>query len=274
MPHPCPWGLPSKSREFLSWSDPMLPPVFLVVPFAHRGLHDLAAGRPENSRAAIAAAIDHGYGIEIDLQLTSDNVGVVFHDYTLERLTDGVGRVRTRTQGDLATLKLKGGTETVPSFAEVLALVAGRVPLLVELKDQDGALGDNVGTLEADVAKQIAEYEGPLAVMSFNPHSVSAMQALAPHIPRGLVTDSFTGSYWDAPPERLAELAKISDFDRVGASFVSHEWQTLRSQPIKDLKVRGVPIFCWTIRSPSDEADAREVADNVTFEGYLPKFRA
>lgn len=248
----------------------MLPPEFLSRPLAHRGLHALANGIAENSRAAVRAAIDHGYGIEIDLQMTADHAAVVFHDYTLERLTGGVGHVRKRTRADLATLRLTGADETVPDFPEILDLVAGRVPLLVELKDQDGKLGENVGALEAAVARDLEGYAGPVAVMSFNPHSVSALQTLAPDLPRGLVTDDFTSDYWDAPETRKEALSRIEDFDRVGASFISHNRQHLNMPAVADLKRRGVPVLCWTVRSAEEETVARRVADNITFEGYFP----
>lgn len=248
----------------------MLPRQFLSRPIAHRGLHDAASGVPENSMAAIRAAIEHGYGIEIDLQLTADAAAVVFHDYDLERLTDGVGRVRARTAKDLSTLRLKGSTETIPDFSEVLSLVNGQVPLLVEMKDQDGALGEDVGKLEADVARALEEYSGPVAVMSFNPHSVSAMQTLAPDVPRGLVTEDFRSEEWSATPERRAALSRIEDFDRVGACFISHDHRALDMPAVTALKQRGIPVLCWTIRTPEEEARARRIADNVTFEGYFP----
>lgn len=248
----------------------MLPASFLSIPLAHRGLHDVKKGCPENSRAAVAAAMQHGYGIEIDVQLTADGRAAVFHDYMLERLTEGVGRLRTRTLADLATLRLKGSRETVPSLSDILGLVSGRVPLLIEIKDQDGALGDDVGALETAVAESLEGYVGPVAVMSFNPHSVSAFQALAPNLPRGLVTDDFNARDWKASEDRLAALASIKDFERVGASFVSHDRRSLNKPPILELKSRGVPVLCWTVRSPEEEAEARNIADNVTFERYLP----
>lgn len=248
----------------------MLPEVFLKRPIAHRGLHKLTKGVPENSRAAVRAAIEHGYGIEIDIQLTADDAAVVFHDEHLERLTEGVGRVRRRTRADLSTLRLRGGNETVPDLKEILAIVDGQTPLLIELKDQDGALGDDVGVLEAAVAQCLEGYGGAAAVMSFNPNSVSAMQTLAPDVPRGLVTDAFRPSDWDVPAERLRALAGIQDFDRVDASFISHNSLDLGSDVVTGLKARGVPVLCWTIRSPEEEAVARLIADNVTFEGYFP----
>lgn len=248
----------------------MLPASFLTAPIAHRGLHDVSAGVPENSRAAVEAAILGGFGIEIDIQLTADDAAVVFHDSSLERLTAGVGRVRRRTARDLAMLQLTGGDETVPGFAEVLALVRGRVPLLVEIKDQDGALGPDVGVLEAAVARDLEGYDGPVALMSFNPHSVSALQTLAPEIPRGLVTDAFTDPAWEVPEGRRQSLQGIDDFDRVGACFISHSRRDLEADPVAALKARGVPVLTWTIRSPEEEAKARAIADNITFEGYLP----
>ena len=247
-----------------------LPSSFLRIPLSHRGLHDVADGRPENSLAAVQAAIAAGYGIEIDVQLTADDQAAVFHDYGLDRLTGAEGPVRRRTLRELSTIPLIGGRDGAPGLAEVLALVAGQVPLLVEIKDQDGALGEDVGPLETAVAKALADYQGPVAVMSFNPHSVAAMQALAPDLPRGLVTEAFPPDEWPCPKDRLARLADIPDFARVGASFISHDVKDLDRPRVAQLKAEGVPILTWTIRSPEEEAAARKVAANITFEGYLP----
>lgn len=248
----------------------MLPKAFLTHPIAHRGLHDLSKGVPENSRAAVQAAIDHGYGIEIDIQFTSDQAAVVFHDDTLERLTADAGRVAKRSRADLVKQRLRGSDERIPDLPEILALVDGRVPLLVEVKDQDGALGENVGALEAEVARNLDGYLGPVAVMSFNPHSVSALQTLAPDIPRGLVTDGLESEEWDVAESRRDELGRIAHFDRVGASFISHNHKRLETEAVADLKARAVPILCWTIRSIAEEHAARRIADNITFEGYFP----
>ncbi|MEM6387882.1 MAG: glycerophosphodiester phosphodiesterase family protein [Pseudomonadota bacterium] len=249
----------------------MLPTEFLTRPIAHRGLHDATKGIPENSRAAVEAAIAQGYGIEIDLQLTSDPAAVVFHDDRLDRMTNGVGRVRDRSMRDLETFWLEGNREAVPGFGEILDIVSGRVPLLVELKDQDGALGEDIGPLEAAVAHDLDGYKGPIALMSFNPHAISALQTLAPDVPRGLVTDAFASKDWDLPEEHRAKLSAISDFHRVGASFISHNHRDLASSAVTTLKEQRVPVLCWTVRSLQEEATARLVADNVTFEGYFPR---
>ena len=117
---------------------PRLHPDFLTMPLAHRALHDVADGRPENSRAAVTAAIDAGFGIEIDLQLSSDEQAMVFHDYDLARLAEAEGTVQQRDAATLAGIRLRGGEEGIPTLPEILSLVAGRVPLLIELKDQQG----------------------------------------------------------------------------------------------------------------------------------------
>lgn len=244
-----------------------LPEAFLTRPIAHRALH--GKGRPENSRAAIAAAIAHGYGIEIDLQLSADDRPMVFHDYELDRLTAMSGPVRGHSEKELAAIRLSEGDEGIPTFEEVLALVAGQVPLLVELKDQDGAMGGNVGALEAAVAMAVMAYAGPLALMSFNPHSVARLAELVPDVPRGLTTCAYNVADWPLPAETCAHLAGIPDYARVGASFISHDMRDLANARVAELKAEGAAVLCWTVRTPEVEAEARKIAQNITFEGYL-----
>lgn len=247
----------------------MLPDCFARLPFAHRALHDVAKGRPENSRAAIKAAIAAGYGIEIDIQLSADGAAMVFHDYALDRLTESKGAVRLFDRATLENTALKGGAEGIPGLPEVLALVAGRVPLLVELKDQDGGMGPDIGPLETAVARDIEGYEGPLALMSFNPHTVGKMRDLCPDVPRGLVTSAYRKEDWPLSQAVCDRLREIPDYDAVGASFLSHEVNDLKRPRVAELKARGAMICCWTVRSAAQEAQAREMADNITFEGYL-----
>ncbi len=248
---------------------PALHPDFLRAPLAHRAYHDMAKGRPENSIEAIRAAVDAGYGIEIDIQPSADAVPMVFHDYELARLTGQQGKISSLSAAALARLPLIGGGEGVPTLARVLAEVAGRVPLLIEIKDQSGTSGPEVGALEGAVAKVLAGYAGPVAVMSFNPHSVAAFHAHAPGIAVGLTTAAYQPEDY---PELLGavcdHLRDIRDYDRVSASFISHEASDLARPRVADLKAAGAKVLCWTIRSPEAEAKAREVAHNITFEGY------
>ncbi len=246
-----------------------LPRSFRRIPLAHRALHDVTDGRPENSRAAIKAAIAAGYGIEIDVQLSSDGAAMVFHDYHLGRLTGSQGAVNLRTAAELKTVALNGGDEGIPDLPEVLSLVAGQVPLLIELKDQDGAMDTDVGPLEKAVAQAVTGYTGDLALMSFNPNSVALLHELCPDIPRGITTSAYRPQEWPLPEAVCARLREIPDYDRVGATFISHEVDDLDSRRVHALKAAGAVICCWTVRSAAQEAQARQVADNVTFEGYL-----
>ncbi len=251
---------------------PCIPVSLLSRPVAHRALHDLSSGRPENSRAAVKAAIDASYGIEIDIQVSSDGVAFVFHDHHLDRLTEKTGPVAGLSAKALSQITLRGADETIPTLVEILDLVAGQVPLLVEIKDQDGTLGPDVGVLERAVTRDLADYAGDVAVMSFNPHIMAAMQASLPDCPRGLTTEDFAAASgdWTASMTRLTELSGIPDVDRVGASFISHDHRQLGHPRVSELRSRGLPVLCWTIRSPEEEADARKMAQNITFEGYLP----
>ncbi len=243
---------------------------FLGAPIAHRGLHDVAAGRPENSRAAIRAAIAAGYGVEIDLQLSADGEALVFHDYDMTRLTGRPGPIHGLCAAEATGVALTGGDgETIPLLRDVLELVAGQVPLLIEMKDQDGAMGPNGGPLEAATARALRGYAGPVAVMSFNPHVVAEMARLAPDIARGLVTESWPSGDWPLPEATCDRLRGIPDFEASGATFISHEYIDLARPRVAELRRAGVPVLCWTVSSPEAEAAARDRADNVTFEGYL-----
>lgn len=247
----------------------MLPEVFLHAPIAHRAYHDRSAGRVENSRSAVRAAVAAGYGIEVDVQLSADGMAMVFHDDELDRLTGERGPVSARTAAELGKIELTGGGEGIPTLAQVLEIVAGRVALLIEIKDQTRVMGPGVGALERAVADALKGYGGPVAVMSFNPHSVAAMAEIAPDLPRGLTTYGFDDVEARALPEaHRARLAAIADFEAVGACFISHDARDLARPRVAELKARGVPVLCWTIRSPEAETKAREVANNVTFEGY------
>ncbi|KIC31581.1 glycerophosphodiester phosphodiesterase family protein [Leisingera sp. ANG-S5] len=253
---------------------PSLPAAFLTVPLAHRALHDVEDGRPENSRAAIRAAIAAGYGIEIDLQLSKDGCAMVFHDYDLDRLAEGSGLVRDRTREDLRAIPLKGGDgEGIPDFAEVLELVGGKVPLLVEIKDQVWSRRPDdtgCGRLEAAAAQCLEGYSGDVAVMSFNPDAVAEFAKHRSDLALGLVTGAFKPKNWpELTPEERKHLRKIADFDRVAASFISHGAHNLGNPAVARLKEAGVPVLCWTIKSLAQEEAARAIADNVTFEQYL-----
>ncbi|MFY9210370.1 MAG: glycerophosphodiester phosphodiesterase family protein [Aestuariivita sp.] len=248
-----------------------LPASFLDVPLAHRAYHDRDMGRPENSLAAVTAAIEAGYGIEIDVQLSSDGEAMVFHDYDLARLTGEQGPIRARSASELSAIALTGGEDCIPTLSRVLSLVAGRAPLLIEIKDQDGAMGPDVGPLEAATAKALGGYEGPVAVMSFNPHSVAAMAKLAPGIPRGLTTSAYDPADWPLSKDTCDRLREIPDIERTGACFISHEATDLTRPRVTALRASGLAVLSWTVKSQAQEDAVRPFCDNITFEGYAAR---
>lgn len=238
---------------------------------AHRGLH--GPGQPENGLSAFAGAIAQGFGIECDLQPARDDTVMVFHDDGLERMTGHKAAIRDLTAAELAGLRLLGSGDGIPTLADLVALAAGRVPLLIEIKDQSGDLSAGDEDFLAAIVAGLRDYAGPVALMSFNPELAAQARRLRPDLPVGLVTCDYSEADWpDIPAARRAHLRRIADFDRVGADFISHDRADLANPAVTALKARGVPVATWTIRSPLQAAAARaQGADFLTFEGYLPK---
>ncbi len=247
---------------------------FLTTPLSHRGYHSRMDRRPENTPGAFRAAIDAGYGIELDVQMSRDGVAMVFHDERLDRLTGETGLVKDRTASELAQTKLRDCDDTIATLPDILALIAGRVPLLIEIKDQTHAMAETDGRLEQATAAALAPYIGPVAVMSFNPHSVADMARLAPTVARGLTTAAFGADWQPLGPDTCDRLRGIPDYDRTRASFISHEVADLARPRVAELKSLGAAVLCWTVRSPAAEAAARTIADNITFEGYAARLMA
>ena len=244
---------------------------FLNVPIAHRTLHNITAGVPENSWEGLDAAISKGVPVEIDIQLSKDGVPMVFHDYRLDRLTLESGRVSDFNASELTKMPLLYGGKTIPRFDEFMGFVAGRIAVLVEMKDQSESLSSEDSGLEAAVCEILRIYTGPSAVMSFNPHMIYRCKEYAPDIPRGLVTEIFNAMDWaEVDESRRDELTEIPDYTDTGSCFVSHNRGDLQTDPVARIKQQGGAVFCWTVRSKEQEDEALRVADNITFEGYLP----
>ena len=216
-------------------------------------------------------AISRGCAIEIDLQLSRDGIPVVFHDYKLNRVTNEIGFISDRPASELEKIVLKGGRKGIPRFDAFMSYIAGRVPVLIELKDQDGTLGDSPSVFESAVCKILENYTGPVAVMSFNPFMIERCAKLSPNIPRGLITEVFKQDEWpNISKLRCDKLTKISDYFTAGATFISHDHMDLKSDEVDRLKKAGAKILCWTVRTQNEDIEARKIADSVTFENYLP----
>ena len=246
---------------------------FFDMPIAHRGFHDcngsFGSGRPENSYSAFKAAISQGYGIELDIQLSADSVPVVFHDNSLERLLKINKKISDLTLDSLKQFRLSN-QEKIPTLDEFLELVDGQVPILIELKDQDGFFSHSTGRLETAVANSLKKYKGPAAVMSFNPFLIKEFSLKLPDIPRGLVTGSFKELDWpELDSKTLATLRCLKEVSKVSASFISHEYSDLGSMNIKRLP-KKTKIFSWTIRDIDQLKLALQRSHNVTFEGFVP----
>lgn len=237
-------------------------------PIAHRGYHDAANGRIENTLSAVRAAIDKRFSIEVDLQTTRDGAVVVFHDDTVDRLLDGSGRVDAFDLDALQALAFRAGLDRVPTLTELLDTVAGATPLVIELKSDFS--GDR--RLEEAAAPILAAYAGPFVVMSFDPDSMVEMRRLAPAIHRGIVADRYTdlADWGFLSAERRFRLRHLMDLPAAGASFVSFDIGGLPTFHTSLFRNTIGPLITWTIRTPEQREKARLCADQITFEGFDP----
>ena len=240
--------------------------LLLDPPVAHRGLWS-PKGAPENSLAAFEAAVDGGYGIELDVRLSSDGEVMVFHDAGLERMCGTQGKLSARTTSDLSALRLKDSREAIPTLRQVFDLVDGRALIHVELKTRPG----EEGPLDEAVAGLIEAYSGPIAIIGFNAHSHAWWALHRPSVLRGL--DSY--SYADEAAMRLpdADRTALQNLEHVAIAkphFLALGVDMLASEPAARARQAGFPIVGWTLRS-QDQWDAlRSHADNLIFEGFSP----
>lgn len=225
----------------------------IARPFAHRGLH--GGGRIENSRAAFEAAIAAGHGIELDVQVSRDGQALVIHDYELDRLTEGVGPVCGMVAAELEKIRLRGGAETIPTLRQVLKLIAGRAPLLIEVKSP----GRRVDALSGAVLGALSGYIGPVAVMSFNPEIGRWFARNAPEVLRGLVVTE-AGRRW------RGRLTRHLALWRSKADFLAYDVRDLPSRFASAQRARGLPVLTWTCRSDADRARAALHADQIIYE--------
>jgi glycerophosphoryl diester phosphodiesterase len=222
----------------------------------------------ENTLAAAEAAIIHNFAIEVDLQHTADDRIVVFHDDTLDRLTKTSGRVERKTLAELRGVRFRAGDAAIPTLEDLLDLVDGRVPLILEMKSR--FTGDR--RLEAAAATVLSTYTGPVAVMSFDPASMTAMRRVAPNLPRGMLADRFTAADWPALPlpARIAGASMLAAA-AVLPSFVAYGVTALPASPPLALRhFFRLPLLTWTVRTVAERATAKAWADQIIFEGFDP----
>ncbi len=227
-------------------------------PYAHRGLH--CSRCPENSRAAFAAAIAAGHGIELDVQAAREGEAFVFHDTMLDRLTTAHGTFISHSASELDQIRLRDNDETIPRLAEILALVAGRVPILIEIKTSSPL----VGVLCLGVRRALEGYPGYVAIMSFNPVVGRWFRNHAPRFVRGLIVTE------QGPETRLArfkrELERRVALWTVKPDFLAYDIRDLPSPFASGQQSRGLKLLTWTVRTAQQERTAFAHADEMIYE--------
>lgn len=238
-------------------------------PVAHRGLHDAAAGIIENTASAFSAAIDGGFGIETDLQISADGEAMVHHDFALGRLTLGSRLLAAMTAAGLKEVPFKVTSDRMMTLGELCVLVAGRTPLVIELKSRF----DGDRRLVVRTAQVLQSYAGPVAVMSFDPGLVQALRETASGLPRGIVAERhYEDTEWrELTPRQRRSLAFLLHAYRTRPHFVAYHVKDLPSPgPLIARYIFGLPLLTWTVRSEQDRQRARRWANQMIFEGFRP----
>jgi len=234
--------------------------------YAHRGYHDGNVAVPENSLSAFQAAIDAGYGIELDVQLSSDKVPMVFHDADLMRVCGVEGKIWDYTCQELQQMRLFETEETIPTLEQVLALIGGQVPILVEYK---------MDKVDTDVCayshELLKDYDGAYAIQSFHPFALFWYRQNAKDVPRGILAKNFIRD-----KKAKGEETGIVDFlttnlmlNVVGyPDFVAYGWQDADYFALKLTRLMGAKTSTWTLKDPANYEAVKGEFDLYTFEGF------
>lgn len=236
------------------------------VYYAHRGLHNNKSGAPENSMAAFKKAIESGYGIELDVQLTKDQIPVVFHDETLQRVCGVDGKLRDYTYEELQQFKLYQSNQRIPRFQDVLALVNGCVPLIIEIK-----FYGNAKTVCVLADQLLQGYHGVYCIESFHPFAVRWYMTHHPDIIRGQLSSDFNSeSKRESPPEFLVHYLLTNFLCR--PDFIAYDHRHKKNISRILCKWLYHPLnVAWTIRSQQELDECSSDFDLFIFEGFIPK---
>ena len=231
-------------------------------PVAHRGLWS-PGGAPENSLGAFQAACHAGYGIELDVQLSSDGEAMVFHDDSLKRMTGQPGKIADHTAHDLGQMRLADQDETIPTLAETLTLIGHRAMVHVELKTPYG----EVGPLEQRVHEVLIDHNGPTCVIGFNPYSHAWFADRFPGVLRGLDSYDYKRAPHLAEEQRLA-FARLEQVAIARPHFLAMSADMVTNPIVADYRAQGMPIVAWTVRSKAQWDAISDHCDNLIFEGF------
>lgn len=238
-------------------------------PIAHRGLHDRAEGRIENTLSAAEAAVAGGFAIECDVQISADGEAMVFHDHVLDRLTPESGPVRDRNAAELGRIALGGTGDTISTLPDFIGRIDGRTPLVVEIKSRF----DGDERLTRRTAEIVFATPHPIALKSFDPAIVRLLRRIAPGLPRGIVAQSrYVGGEWGRLDEAHRHaMAHLLHWAETEPDFISwHHADLPNASTFLPRRLAQVPVMTWTIRSAADANLALAYADQIVFEGFRP----
>ena len=231
------------------------------VPIAHRGLH--GGGIPENSVKAFLNAAENGYPVELDVQIAKNGEAVVFHDYTLDRMTGVSGRVCDFHSDFIKGLKLSGTDEQIPLLGDLFKIISGKTPLLIEIKTES----ETDRRTEDRVLELLEDYKGWFALKSFNPWGIKHCKEKRPDFVCGLLSDGFEVCQ---VPEKKKELIKSLVFGKNHfLDFVSYNVGLMPDGFTSSLNP-DIPLIGWTVRNAHACERARTKVKNIIFEGFIP----
>ncbi len=235
--------------------------------YAHRGLHSAHNGVPENTLEAFDVAARHGYGIELDVRLSSDGVPVVFHDDSLSRLCRIDRRVDEMTAAQLEKLRVSGSDQFIPTFEEVLRTIAGRVPLIIELKP-----GKDPAKLCSTVWPMLERYEGVYCVESFDPRSLAWFKRHAPGVIRGQLSTKIRDAHYGAVTRYMLENLLLNFLSR--PQFIAYEHEFMQNANFRRCVTRYGAVACaWTVTDQNTFDNLTKTAPMIIFEKFFPRTR-
>jgi glycerophosphoryl diester phosphodiesterase len=238
-------------------------------PIAHRGLHDAPSGAIENTAPAFSAAIAAGYGIETDLQVSADGEAMVHHDDALGRLTEGSGFLADMSAAQIKAVRFQSGSARILTLGELCDLVAGRAPLLLELKSRF----NSDTRLASRAIEVLAKYNGPVAVMSFDPALIEFIRHKTAILPRGIVAErQYSHTEWDGlSAQQKQSMTWLMHAPRTRPQFIAYSVNDLPALvPSLAHGLFGLPLLTWTVRTEENRRTAARWADQIIFEGWLP----
>jgi glycerophosphoryl diester phosphodiesterase len=231
---------------------------------AHRGYFDHQLGIPENSILSCERALAHGYGIEIDIQMTKDQHVVLFHDDDLLRMTKKVGQISDFTYDEIKSLRLLDTLAYIPKLSEALAKIEGKTPLLIELKPSK-----NDKLFAEKTYDIIKDYQGEIAIFSFHPGIVYWFKKHAPHIIRGQISSYFNDYPLSSFQKFLMKRMIFNPFTK--PDFISYHIDDLPNKYLDNAKKKGLTIISYAAKNQSEFDHVKRYYDNVVFEGFAPK---